>query len=44
MVFALNIVENALRHGDARVLAGEAWRGPDDFDAEMERLVKGRAG
>jgi hydrogenase maturation protease len=35
---------DALRHGDARVLAGEAWRGPDDFDAEMERLVKGQAG
>ncbi|MFZ2102061.1 MAG: HyaD/HybD family hydrogenase maturation endopeptidase [Oricola sp.] len=36
--------EDAFRHGDARVLTGEAWRGPEDFDAEMERLVKGRAG
>ncbi|GAB4356309.1 MAG: HyaD/HybD family hydrogenase maturation endopeptidase [Oricola sp.] len=33
----------AFRHGDMRVLSGNAWRGPEDFDAEMERLVKGRA-
>ena len=30
----------AFRHGDARVVADEGWRGPEDFDAEMERLVR----
>ena len=34
---------NAFRHGDARVLASEEWRGPEDFEAEIERLVKTRA-
>ncbi|WP_370318484.1 HyaD/HybD family hydrogenase maturation endopeptidase [Oricola sp.] len=33
----------AFRHGDARVLASEEWRGPEDFEAEIERLVKTRA-
>lgn len=31
---------DAFRHGDERVLVGGAWRGPEDFDAEIERLVK----
>ena len=30
----------AFRHGDARVVTDGAWRGPEDFDAEVERLVK----
>ena len=34
---------DAFRHGDARVVADDGWRGPEDFDAEMERLVKERA-
>ena len=33
----------AFRHGDGRVLADRNWRGPGDFDAEMERLVSGKA-
>ena len=33
----------ASRHGDGRVLADQNWRGPRDFDAEMERLVTGKA-
>ena len=35
--------EDAFRHGDARVLESESWQGPQDFDAEMERLVKTEA-
>lgn len=31
--------DEAYRHGDNRVLASEGWRGPEDFDAEMARLV-----
>lgn len=33
----------AFRHGDARVVTDDGWRGPDDFDAEMERLVRNGA-
>lgn len=33
----------AFRHGDDRVLSDRNWRGPGDFDAEMERLVSGKA-
>lgn len=29
----------ALRHGDGRVLADRRWQGPEDFEAEMARLV-----
>ena len=31
--------EAAFRHGDQRVVGSEAWHGPDDFEAEMDRLV-----
>ncbi len=31
--------DRAFRHGDVRVLASEKWQGPNDFEAEMERLV-----
>ncbi len=34
----------AVRHGDSRVLADDRWRGPEDFEAEMERLVNITAG
>jgi len=34
----------AYRHGDSRVLTGEGWQGPEDFDAEVERLLQSRAG
>ncbi|QDG78712.1 HyaD/HybD family hydrogenase maturation endopeptidase [Labrenzia sp. PHM005] len=30
---------NAFRHGDSRVLAGDGWSGPDDFDAEVAEMV-----
>lgn len=30
----------AYRHGDARVLAGDGWTGPDDFEAEIDRLLE----
>jgi len=30
---------DAFRHGDSRVLAGQGWSGPTDFDAEVAALV-----
>ena len=34
----------AMRTGDARVLADGRWQGPDDFEAEIGRLLSGPAG
>ena len=34
----------AVRHGDSRVIDDQRWRGPEDFEAEMERLVNTTAG
>lgn len=31
--------EQALRNGDARLLADGCWRGPDDFEAEIGRIL-----
>jgi hydrogenase maturation protease len=31
----------AFRHGDVRVLASKAWSGPEDFEAEISRLLDG---
>jgi hydrogenase maturation protease len=31
--------EDALRIGDARLLADGRWRGPDDFEAEINRIL-----
>lgn len=31
--------EQALRIGDARLLADERWQGPDDFEAEIDRIL-----
>ncbi len=30
----------AFRHGDGRIVLTVSWRGPDDFEAEMDRLVR----
>ena len=30
---------DAFRHGDQRVVGSKAWLGPEDFEAEMDRLV-----
>ena len=30
---------DAFRHGDSRVLEGQGWNGPQDFDAEVAELV-----
>jgi len=30
----------ACRHGDARVVASGHWRGPDDFEAEIEQVLR----
>ena len=30
---------DAFRHGDSRVLEGEGWSGPTDFDAEVAEMV-----
>jgi len=30
---------DAFRNGDARVVASERWQGPDDFDAEIDRML-----
>jgi len=35
---------DALRTGDARVLADGHWQGPEDFEAEIERILTGTAG
>ena len=35
---------DALRTGDARVLSGGHWRGPDDFEAEIERILSETTG
>lgn len=34
----------ACRHGDSRVLVGARWQGPEDFEAEMDRLVASPTG
>lgn len=36
--------ETALRQGDGRVLAGGGWKGPEDFEAEMQALVNAPEG
>ncbi len=36
--------EDALRSGDARVLADGRWHGPDDFEAEIARILSDTAG
>lgn len=32
--------EQAFRHGDGRIVQSAGWRGPEDFEAEMDRLVR----
>ena len=29
----------AFRHGDQRIVGSDGWQGPEDFEAEMDRLV-----
>ncbi|MGD9669241.1 MAG: HyaD/HybD family hydrogenase maturation endopeptidase [Hyphomicrobiaceae bacterium] len=36
--------EQALRHGDVRLLADGRWRGPDDFEAEVGRILAATGG